>query len=454
MISFDFPQSQLDNKLAVPHYEVKNILDNLNQEFDTVSIGDCAKVASGSYVPEYVSDGVPYIRVNSIREFQFNLNEEDTEYVDPKHPDLTDRVFIEEEDVVIPRTGSLGNAAIATHDTVGTVMSQHVTRITFEDIDPYYATVFLNTDFGKEQMLHSGHGSTRKELTHKSLKRIEIPIIEEEIQTISDLIKKAKQAEYQGNKKIQEALNLFRQGIGIDIDSLPDNDIYSIGESAIRKEKYNSFIPKHYKPKYQKCISQIESNFECITLDEVAEIERGRGTTVDEYSTEGIPFIRTSDLINWEIDPYPDHYATLDTYQQFDQESKQYDILYSIEGKVGQSAILLEAEKCVFKNHIERIRVIIDSLDPVFVFLFLNTEFGEYQVNTKEVVQTTIPGIAGRIREVIVPIRPKDSDDFNELIYEAIKTAKEGLRLKKKKKTNLAEAKDKIGQVLGSKIEQ
>lgn len=456
MISFDFPQSNLDNKLVVPHYEVRNILNNINREFETVSIGDCADVNSGSYVPEYVSEseGVPYIRVGNIREFQFNLNEDDTEYVNPDHPDLTDRVFVEEEDVVIPRTGTLGNAAIATHGTVDTVMSQHVTRITFEDINPYYATAFLNTEFGEEQMLHSGHGSTRKELTHKSLKRIEIPVIEGEVDAIADSVKKAKEAEHRGNEKIKEALDMFRRGMGIDIRELPSDKIFSTSEENIKNEKYHSFIPSHYKPEYQECIKQIESNFECEPLDALADIERGQGTTVDEYSTEGIPFVRPSDLINWGIDPYPDHFATLDTYKTFDQESKTHDILYSIEGKVGQSAILLEEEKCVFKNHIERIRINEQKIDPVFVFLFLNTKLGEYQVNTKKVVQTTIPGIAGRIREILIPLSPEGSHDFDDLVYDAISTAKEGLKLKKKKKDSLSKAKNRIAQVLENEIER
>jgi len=456
MISFDFSQSKLDNKLVVPHYEVRNILDNINEGFETVSIGDCATVNSGSYVPEYVSEseGVPYLRVSNIREFQFNLNEDDTEHVDPDHPDLTDRVFVEEEDVVIPRTGTLGNAAISTHETVGSVMSQHVTRITFNDIDPYYATAFLNTEFGKEQMLHSGHGSTRKELTHKSLKKIEIPVIEGEMETIANSVKKAKEAENRGNEKLKESIDLFRQGMGIDIDNLPNTNVYYTDDSNIKEEKYYSFIPAHYKPKYQECIKHIKSNFEFDTLGNIANIERGQGTTVDEYSTEGIPFVRTSDLINWGIDPYPDHYATLDTYKKFNQESKVHDILYSIEGKVGQSGILLDGEKCVFKNHIERIRIENEDIDPVFIFLFLNTELGEYQVNTKKVVQTTIPGIAGRIREIFIPISPKHSDTFDKQVYDALSTAKEGLKLKEKKKKNLSEAKQKISEVLEEKIER
>ncbi|MBV0901402.1 restriction endonuclease subunit S [Haloarcula salina] len=454
MISFDFPQSELDNKLAVPHYEVRNILNNLSREFETVSIGDCAKVASGSYIPEYVSDGTPYLRVGNIGEFQFNLNDEDTEFVDPDHPDLTDRVFVEEGDVVIPRTGTLGNASIATHQTVGAVMSQHVTRISFDGVDPYYAVAFLNTEFGKEQMLHSGHGSTRKELTHKSLKRIEIPIVEDGIEDIAQSVREAMEAEHKANGKLEKALDLFREGIQIGISKELGSASFSVRTNDIQDEKYFSFIPEHYRPEYRDVVREIRANYKTKQLGDIAKINRGQGTTVDEYSTEGIPFVRPSDLVNWEIDPYPDHYATLDTYEKFDQEVQENDILYSIEGKVGQSAILLEDEKCVFKNHIERIRIQNEQVDPVFAFLFLNTEYGDYQVRTKKVIQTTIPGIAGRIREVYIPISPADSDDFNEEIHEAISVAKEGLQLKKQKKDSLSSAKTKISKILEDQIER
>src|SRR5262249_24714606 len=93
-----------------------------------------------------------------------------------------------------------------------------------------------------------------------------------------------------------------------------------------------------------------------IPLGSVADIVRGKGTRTADYAASGIPFVRTTSLINGRIDPFPDHYAHPETHARYNQQTQEGDILLSIEGKIGQVAYLTSADRCVFKNHIELIR--------------------------------------------------------------------------------------------------
>jgi restriction endonuclease S subunit len=127
----------------------------------------------------------------------------------------------------------------------------------------------------------------------------------------------------------------------------------------------------------------------------------------------GIPFVRTSSLINYGIDPFPDHYASDELTELFDQPVYPGDILVSMEGKIGQVAYLTQADNCVFKNHIELVRCH-PGYNSMFLFLFLSSKLGKSQIDKQTVIQATIPGLGDRLRNVLVPITPKKQTEWED----------------------------------------
>ena len=62
-----------------------------------------------------------------------------------------------------------------------------MTRLTVKDehqLKPAYLTAFLNRDLGKFQLIYSGYGSTRQELTHGTLRKVKIPILKNGLQQL------------------------------------------------------------------------------------------------------------------------------------------------------------------------------------------------------------------------------------------------------------------------------
>lgn len=434
MYHFEISSNELSDRLLVPYYNVKHSISNLRHRFRMETIGEICSIASGTYVNDYVSEkeGKIFIRVSNIREFICNLNGEDIVHVSPSHPSINSRVILKQDDIVLGRTGTLGKATLARKPIADAIMSQHTTRLRIKSksIQAGYLTAFLNSEYGKSQVVYSGFGSTRPELTHSALGRVEVPLIEENSQKeISQIVQKAIDLYYESVELLRKAVDIYEEASGVEPSKRP----LSFFETSDIND--DLWTPQFYRPDYCEETERLEKKFACKRLGQIATVERGKGTRISEYSSSGVPFIRTTDLINYGIDPFPDHYASYITYEEFDQGIKEGDILFSIEGKIGFVALLTSDDLCVFKNHVQRLRVK-NSISHEQLFLYLASRSGRSQVARNIVVQATIAGLASRLEDIIVPISPIDKNQLYDqkmqeamdLIHAALGQRKEAFR--------------------------
>src|SRR5437879_4929922 len=113
MLSFSLSRDLLRDQWCAPGYRFQALLHSSRAHEQLVPLGSLATIRSGTYIDEYRPDGLPFVRVDSIREFQLNLNPEDGACISPNHPDVNPRVQLQPGDVVISRTGTLGKAFVA-----------------------------------------------------------------------------------------------------------------------------------------------------------------------------------------------------------------------------------------------------------------------------------------------------------------------------------------------------
>jgi type I restriction enzyme S subunit len=180
----------------------------------------------------------------------------------------------------------------------------------------------------------------------------------------------------------------------------------------------------------------------------MAEIKRGDEVGSENYkkyiekSDSDVPFIRTSDLVNYEVDNYPDYYIDEEIYKELNQDVKEGDILYTKDGKIGLTAMVTQEDKCILASGIARIRIKKD-LDPYYVFLVLSTEIGLYQALQRVVTAATIPHLQSeRLAELEIPlINPQKQKEISNLV-------KEAFELKAEKKKLIKEAINQVENLL------
>jgi hypothetical protein len=261
--------------------------------------------------------------------------------------------------------------------------------------------------------MNRGFGSTRLELTHDALRQLAVPVIS--IRAQKDMGRRLARSlnMYYGlieriERRIEET-NAFLTGFLPTCEGLPSEE-GPYCHSTRAENLSDIWLPQAMLNHNGAWFEKVFAAFESVSLGECADIARGKGTRVLHYSASGFPFLRTSSLINFSIDPLPDHFAWSELYRSFGQEIADGDVLVTIEGKIGQVAYLTSSCPVVFKNHIERVRVRTNSLFcalnnlDVWIYLILQSDVGKEQFRRATVVQSTIPGIASRLRNFRIPL--------------------------------------------------
>ncbi len=140
-----------------------------------------------------------------------------------------------------------------------------------------------------------------------------------------------------------------------------------------------------------------------------------------------VPFIRTTDLINYDTDLFPDFYIEEDVAKSFFQDLQAGDIIFSNDGKIGLTAMLTQSDNCIIQSHLERIRCF--DINSYYLFIALSTEeVGQMQARRFTVIQTTIPTIANNLSEFRIPLS-KSSDTIIELTKKAFELKDKRKRL-------------------------
>jgi type I restriction enzyme M protein len=128
------------------------------------------------------------------------------------------------------------------------------------------------------------------------------------------------------------------------------------------------------------------------------------------YGTGRIPFIRTSDLSNWEIKADFKHGVSQEIYERHRRKADvtPRDILMVRDGTylIGTTAMVTESDvPMLFQSHICCIRVLRSELiDPWVLFVALNTPIVKQQIRAKQFTQDIIDTLGQRVLELSLPI--------------------------------------------------
>ena len=187
----------------------------------------------------------------------------------------------------------------------------------------------------------------------------------------------------------------------------------------------NIYVPKYYNPEIGQRLQDLEETHDIVSVRdledrEVISIMTGDEVSKESYGTGTIPFIRTSDIANWEIKLDPKQGLSRNIYERYKtkQDVKTNDILMVRDGTylVGTCAIITEDdEEIVFQSHIYKIRVEKpEELDPLLLLALLSCPLVKGQIFAKRFTQDIIDTLGERIHELLLPI-PKSQEDRKKI---------------------------------------
>ena len=214
---------------------------------------------------------------------------------------------------------------------------------------------------------------------------------------------------------------------------------------ALRTNEIRDHVlcPHYYDPKTDEELTLAKTHSNVLNIGALVESGLLTISTGDElgklsYGTGPIPFIRTSDISNWEIKHDAKHGVSRDIYEKYriKQDVRPLDILMVKDGTylIGTCALVSEEDdELVYQSHIYKIRTHENNigLTPYLLLAGLNSSVVKRQVRAKRFTMDIIDSLGDRIYELQVPI-PRDKKiciEISKAVEEAFAARQAARRL-------------------------
>ncbi len=322
-------------------YFTKNYLsiEHLLSRSNTKKLRRLASLAASAFYPAatqlYSVGDIPFVRCVDCIDYPIITAEQDARF--EKIP----RGFIEEndgvstisrDDIVITKVGTPCYASILNgYDEVA--LTRNVLGLTsIHGIDPYYLLIFLRCRYGFEQLYREREITVQYKITLQSVKDIDVFIPSEEFQrAIRGLCFEYLAAITQAQRLYRAAESVLERELGLDrfTPSTCGTVIKSFSQSFGATGRLDA---EYYQPKYED-LHKFLSAMDTARLDDIVKIFKSVEPGSEYYGTEGVPFVRVSDVTKFGIST-PDIKLPPDIFSDNLYPSKD-TILLSKDGTVG-----------------------------------------------------------------------------------------------------------------------
>ncbi len=197
------------------------------------------------------------------------------------------------------------------------------------------------------------------------------------------------------------------------------------------------YVPRYYWDKKVKDLKKIaeKKNLDLIKFKDLIDKKiikcyRGHGSPNSEFKGKGdIPYIRVKDIVNWDIYKNPTSAIPENEYLRKKGKGidlKEGDIVMIRRGsyRIGSVAMLSNYDKeILLTKEIEVIRILNKNneygIDENYLIYLLSNELTHMQLYNKVLIDTTLPNIGDRYKELLLPIE-RDKEKI-EKIKESVK---------------------------------
>lgn len=383
---------------------------------------------------EWADEGVPFVVAADIKDGFLNLD--NARFITDKTNDLLSKSAVKEGQVLLSMSGSVGEAAAAYKVPNKLNSNQDIVKITpKKELSAFYLSTFLNSRYGKKQVLRLPVGSVQQHIFLWQTKTLLVPVLSRSIQEeIEEICKKALDREEHSTYLMRQAENLLLVELGLKDFEIENKLSNIVNFSDIQNT--NRIDAEYFQKKYERLINKI-NNFKPIKLKDVAErrIEKINNINKQQkYNYIEISDINVSDgTINFNIlegNELPANAKFL-----IEGEELLVSKVRPTRGAIGiipneyKNNFIVSGAFSIFK---------INSLQREYLQVILRSIIGKLQME-RPTTGTSYPTITDQdVENLIIPILPKAKQ---EKIADLVRKSHEA---RKKARELLEEAKIKV----------
>jgi restriction endonuclease S subunit len=436
-LAFCLPRSRIQANVFLPKYydpEVERALAVLRNTHDLITLGSLVDqgsihVTSGHEIGKmaYGTGRIPFVRTSDVSNWEIKTDPKQgiSDYVYQQFASAQD---VQAGDILFVRDGTylVGQVAVVTEADLPMLFQSHLLKFRVESNSPVSALLLLallSTPIVRQQIKMKKFTADIIDTIGDRYREIILPIPKDRKRRLAyeNSIKKILSGRAALRSKIKKIPFWLEGYISSSNDVVPiasDDDVLELGGSlgflrAKEKIQNGIFIPKYYAPELDRALKRLSRTHELIRLsDLVADgvISWSTGIEIGKmaYGTGDIPFVRTSDISNWELKGDPKQNVSGEIYTKNKQDVQAGDIFVVRDGTylVGTSCILTDVDtKILFCGGLYKFRVENKKkMNPYLLLAALNAPIVKRQMRSKQFTRDIIDTLGHRIFEIILPL--------------------------------------------------
>ncbi len=412
------------NKLRQTHYlvDIERLISN--KELSVLAGNEIGKMAYGT-------GEIPFVRTSDISNWEIKT--------DPKqgvgqeiYNKFSARQGVKQGDIFFVRDGTylIGQSCMIMRSDLPCLFQSHILRFRVPDqaqINRYLFLALMNTPIAKAQIRSRQFTADIIDTVGNRYNEI-ILTVPKEPKTQKEITADIQRV-VEGRAELREVIRripFWAQGLTKDADEpIPEmeekmDDLHGNPGFLLKYQSAQGpiFIPKYYNPDIETALSNLEKTHELVVLADLIKqrvVSWKTGVEIGKmaYGTGPIPFIRTSDIANWELKADPKQSVSEDIYDQYQKklDVQSQDIFVVRDGTylVGTSCIVNKHDtKLLYCGGMYKLRVENKAeLDPWMMLALLNAPIVRRQMRAKQFTRDIIDTLGKRLFEIVIPI-PKD----------------------------------------------
>jgi type I restriction enzyme M protein len=398
----------------------------------------------GSMVDEYSDNGIILLQTKNIDEIF--INEKDFIKINNKFHDKLKKSQIKYKDILIARSGSFGKASIYLFEDIINTSDIIIIKANENLINSYYLTTFLNTNYGKNQLIRFASGGLQGHVNLTILENLYIPNLKHSFQIeIENLINLA-------HKKLENKKNLYKESENLLLKELDLLNFEPTQENISIKSFSESFgitgriDSEYYLPKYIQYIEILKNyKYSWKPIQEVLTNDIKSGTTPKSIIKKYIPnsnYFFRAEAFNSDLTlTYENLYSMSDeVFENYPNITvKQNDILVSMTGSIGSVAVVTKKIDGIINQNIVKLSVNQEIINHNVLALYIKIigktllrreQTGNVQpyVNISNFSNLIVPLIDKKIQTQIED-KIKESFRLKEESKELLELAKRGVEM-------------------------
>lgn len=210
--------------------------------------------------------------------------------------------------------------------------------------------------------------------------------------------------------------------------------------------KGDVLTPRAYAPS-ENTFDDLKDSYHMVTVGQLMDegilsVSTGNELGKLAYGTGDVPFVRTSDISNWEIKSDPKHLVSQELYDSLasKQDVQEGDILMVKDGSylIGTCAMITQYDtRIIFQSHLYKIRVAEKNrygLDRYYLLAALSSDFLRQQVAANTYSHDIINSLGDRLKDLVIPISKKSDKrtQISHMVRSSIEESIEARELAKR----------------------